>query len=116
MLTHGIQWFVSHHKVGGYTSEDNYYVRAAILPLSCNTDLSSSPPSSLLRNIGMSFEHVFAVSGNPEVGEKIYFTVKLENRGNVLLVLTDDIEVTFTSGDIDTILEPASGGKQQLSC
>ncbi len=60
----------------------------------------------------MSFEHEFASSGDPEVGEMISFTVMLENRGNILLVLTDDIEVTFTSGGIDTVLESASVGMQ----
>ncbi len=77
--------------------------------------LSTSLPLMAMY-VGMMFQHIFEVSRNPKVGDKIYFTVELENRGNVLLVLIDEIEVTFTSAGIDTMLTLASsGGKQQIN-
>ncbi len=61
----------------------------------------------------MSFEHVFAVLRNPKVGDKISFTVELENRENVFLVLSDEIGVGFTTtSGIVTMLTHLPGGKQ----
>ncbi len=77
--------------------------------------LSTSLPLMAMY-VGMIFQHIFEVSRNPKVGDKTYFTVELENRGNVLLVLIDEIEITFTSAGIDTMLTLASsGGKQQIN-
>ncbi len=60
---------------------------------SSNTDVTATRSLTLnllqqpLLFISMSFEHVFAVLRNPKVGDKISFTLELENKGNVFWFL-----------------------------